>query len=97
MYPEINKYVDLLHSKEISSFMVTNAQFPDAMKMLKPVTQLYVSIDASTKEELKKIDRPLHKDFWERYVFFFGTPFYIYCLLRLLEDYRYHIIQGQLL
>ena len=68
MYPEINKYVDLLHSKEISSFMVTNAQFPDAMKMLKPVTQLYVSIDASTKEELKKIDRPLHKDFWERYV-----------------------------
>ena len=70
MYPEINKYVDLLHSKEISSFMVTNAQFPDAMKMLKPVTQLYVSIDASTKEELKKIDRPLHKDFWERYVLF---------------------------
>jgi tRNA wybutosine-synthesizing protein 1 len=50
--------------------MVTNAQFPDAMKMLKPVTQLYVSIDASTKEELKKIDRPLHKDFWERYVLF---------------------------
>merc|ERR1719362_2534917 len=68
MYPEINKYVDLLHSKEISSFMVTNAQFPDAMKMLKPVTQLYVSIDASTKEELKKIDRPLHKDFWERFI-----------------------------
>lgn len=68
MYPEINKYVDLLHSKSISSFMVTNAQFPEAMKSLKPVTQLYVSIDASTKESLKKIDRPLHKDFWERFI-----------------------------
>jgi len=68
MYPEINKYVDLLHSKEISSFMVTNAQFPEAMKQLKPVTQLYVSIDASTKETLKAIDRPLHKDFWERFI-----------------------------
>ena len=33
-----------------------------------PVTQLYVSIDGSNKEELKKIDRPLHKDFWERFV-----------------------------
>ena len=66
MYPEINKYVDLLHSKEISSFMVCNAQFPDAMRQLKPVTQLYVSIDASTKDTLKAIDRPLHKDFWER-------------------------------
>lgn len=68
MYPEINRYVQLLHSKQISSFMVTNAQFPEAMKNLKPVTQLYVSIDASTKETLKKVDRPLHKDFWERFI-----------------------------
>ena len=30
--------------------------------------QNYVSIDASTKESLKKIDRPLHKDFWERFI-----------------------------
>ena len=32
------------------------------------VTQLYTSIDGSTKEELKAIDRPLHKDFWERFI-----------------------------
>lgn len=35
MYPEINKFVSLLHSKRISSFLVTNAQFPDAIKSLK--------------------------------------------------------------
>jgi len=68
MYPEINKFVNLLHSKGISSFLVTNAQFPDAIKNMAPCTQLYVSIDASTKDSLKKIDRPLFKDFWERFI-----------------------------
>ena len=32
MYPEINAFVSLLHQKGISSFLVTNAQFPDAIK-----------------------------------------------------------------
>lgn len=32
MYPEINKFVNLLHNKEISTFLVTNAQFPDAIR-----------------------------------------------------------------
>ncbi|MGH0180475.1 UNVERIFIED_CONTAM: hypothetical protein FKN15_004398 [Acipenser sinensis] len=35
---------------------------------LEPVTQLYVSVDASTKDSLKKIDRPLFKDFWQRFL-----------------------------
>ena len=68
MYPEINKFIDLLHSKSISTFLVTNAQFPDAIRALKPVTQLYVSVDAPTKESLKRIDRPLFKDYWQRYL-----------------------------
>ena len=57
-----------LHQRRISTFLVTNAQFPDAIRDLTPVTQLYVSIDASTKDSLKKIDRPLFKDFWERFI-----------------------------
>ncbi|GAB6018559.1 S-adenosyl-L-methionine-dependent tRNA 4-demethylwyosine synthase [Chamberlinius hualienensis] len=68
MYPEINKFVKLLHSQQISSFLVTNAQFPDAIRNLSPVTQMYVSVDASTKESLKKIDRPLFRDFWPRFL-----------------------------
>ena len=68
MYPEINNFVKLLHSKGISTFMVTNAQFPEAIKNLDPVTQLYVSVDASSKSSLKKIDRPLFRDFWERFI-----------------------------
>lgn len=68
MYPRINELITLLHSKQISTFLVTNAQFPDAIKNLSPVTQLYVSVDASTKDSLKRIDRPLFKDYWDRFL-----------------------------
>ncbi|XP_074870063.1 S-adenosyl-L-methionine-dependent tRNA 4-demethylwyosine synthase TYW1-like isoform X6 [Carettochelys insculpta] len=68
MYPKINTFLKLLHHHNISSFLVTNAQFPVEIRNLEPVTQLYVSVDASTKESLKKIDRPLFKDFWQRFL-----------------------------
>ncbi|XP_060238238.1 S-adenosyl-L-methionine-dependent tRNA 4-demethylwyosine synthase TYW1 isoform X2 [Meriones unguiculatus] len=68
MYPEINQLLRLLHQRGISSFLVTNAQFPEEIRNLTPVTQLYVSVDASTKDSLKKIDRPLFKDFWQRFL-----------------------------
>jgi hypothetical protein len=48
-YPRINEFLDLLHSRRISSFLVTNAQFPEEIRTLRPVCQLYVSVDASTK------------------------------------------------
>ncbi|CAJ2675582.1 unnamed protein product [Trifolium pratense] len=68
MYPEINALVDELHRRRISTFLVTNAQFPEKIKSLKPITQLYVSVDAGTKDSLKAIDRPLFGDFWERFI-----------------------------
>uniref|UniRef100_A0A0D6R5Z5 tRNA 4-demethylwyosine synthase (AdoMet-dependent) n=1 Tax=Araucaria cunninghamii TaxID=56994 RepID=A0A0D6R5Z5_ARACU len=68
MYPEINTLIGELHRRQISTFLVTNAQFPEAIKSLTPVTQLYISVDAATKERLKAIDRPLFGDFWERFI-----------------------------
>ncbi len=47
---------------------MTNAQFPAAIRAAVPVTQLYVSIDAPTRDSLRKIDRPLFGDFWERFL-----------------------------
>jgi len=38
------------------------------MDTLKPCTQLYISVDAPTKDELKAVDRPLFTDFWERFL-----------------------------
>ncbi|CAK7218491.1 Fe-S oxidoreductase [Sporothrix curviconia] len=66
-YPHINEFLGMLHSENISSFLVCNAQHPDQLAALHHVTQLYVSIDASNRETLRKIDRPLHRDFWERF------------------------------
>lgn len=66
LYPHISKFIELLHEKEITSFLVCNAQHPDSLRNIGHVTQLYVSIDAPTKHELKKVDRPLYKDYWER-------------------------------
>lgn len=65
-YPHINEFVSMLHERHISSFLVCNAQHPDHLAQLSKVTQLYVSIDAPTKSDLKKVDRPLNSDFWER-------------------------------
>ena len=62
MYPKINEMCDELHRRGISTFLVTNAQFPEKIIDLVPVTQLYVSVDAATKESLKEIDRPLFGD-----------------------------------
>ena len=66
-YPHINEFTAMLHHEHISSFLVCNAQHPDQLAALAPVTQLYVSIDASNRESLRRIDRPLHRDFWERF------------------------------
>jgi len=68
MYPYIQEFLDLLHKKDISTFLVTNAQFPDRLKEIGPVTQLYISIDAATKDSLKAVDRPLFQDFWQRFL-----------------------------
>lgn len=66
-YPHINELLHLMHQNRISTFLVCNAQHPAQLASLIPVTQLYVSIDASNKDSLRKIDRPLHRDFWERF------------------------------
>jgi tRNA wybutosine-synthesizing protein 1 len=65
-YPRLNEMLDIFHSRGVSTFLVTNATYPEQIKAMKPITQLYISLDAPTKELLKEIDKPLFPDFWER-------------------------------
>lgn len=65
-YPRINESLALFNRDGVSTFLVTNAQYPEQIRDLKPVTQLYLSVDAPTKEMLKEVDKPLFKDYWER-------------------------------
>ena len=67
-YPRINELMDSLHKRGISSFLVTNPQFPEALEKLKMITQLYVSIDAPTRDEWNKVTRPVFEDGWERFL-----------------------------
>ncbi|MBI4440428.1 4-demethylwyosine synthase TYW1 [Candidatus Woesearchaeota archaeon] len=66
IYPKINELIKRFDEKGISTFLVTNAQYPEQIKNLNPVTQLYISLDAPNRELLKKIDLPLFSDYWER-------------------------------
>ena len=66
IYPKMNEFIDECHKRKMSTFLVTNAQYPEAIKKLKPVTQLYISLDAPNKKLLKEIDKPLFTDYWER-------------------------------
>jgi len=59
VYPKINQLIDKFHKQKVSTFLVTNGQYPEELKNLRPVTQLYLSMDAPTKELAKKIGVPL--------------------------------------
>tara|TARA_Y100000310_G_scaffold344401_1_gene456979 strand:+ start:2559 stop:3773 length:1215 start_codon:yes stop_codon:yes gene_type:complete len=66
MYPKINEAIKEFNKKGISTFLVTNAQYPEQIRDLAPTTQLYISLDAPNKTLLKEIDLPLFDDYWER-------------------------------
>ncbi|MBW3018585.1 4-demethylwyosine synthase TYW1 [Candidatus Woesearchaeota archaeon] len=65
-YPKINELLEEFHKRKITTFLVTNAQYPEQLRKLVPITQLYISLDSPTKEMYKNIGVPLFKDYWER-------------------------------
>ena len=68
IYPKLNELLKELHKQKFKSFLVTNGMFPEALENLKELpTQMYLSLDAPTKELYKKIDNPMLKDYWERF------------------------------
>ncbi len=67
IYPKLGELIEELKKRKIKSFLVSNGLFPERIENLGTLpTQLYISLDAPTKQIYKKIDRPLLKDFWER-------------------------------
>jgi len=67
-YPDINKILREFHKRKISTFLVTNAQYPDQIEKIENITQFYISVDAPNKVLLKEIDRPLFSDYYERLI-----------------------------
>lgn len=67
LFPQVNEFVQLLHKKNISTFLVTNGQYPSCICRLTGVTQLYLSVDAPTSDIMKILDRPVFLDYWDRF------------------------------
>jgi len=67
LYPRIGELLQLLHSKNFTSFLVTNGLYPEVLSNLgvEP-SQLYVSINAPDEETYRRICRPSIKDSWSR-------------------------------
>jgi tRNA wybutosine-synthesizing protein 1 len=65
LYPKLPELIKEIHSRGMSSFLVTNGMFPDMLEKANP-TQLYVSADAPNEKLFMKIDRPVFRDAWQR-------------------------------
>lgn len=70
LFPKLPSLIKELHKKGKTTFLVTNGTQPEMIRKLKREkalpTQLYLSLDAPTKEMQEKIDIPLIPDAWER-------------------------------
>ncbi len=66
MYPRLNELIDVFHKEKVSTFLVTNAQYPKEIAALQPITQFYISLDAPSQALLKQVDNPLFTDYWKR-------------------------------
>ena len=65
MYPEINALIKLLHEKGISTFLVTNAQFPDAIRFVVSVC-VYVCVRVrACMRDCRCIHECVHMNEWE--------------------------------
>ncbi|MFH0752895.1 MAG: 4-demethylwyosine synthase TYW1 [archaeon] len=67
-YPKLPELIDEIHSRGMTSFVVTNGLKPDMMRKLlnhKP-TQMYITIAAPDKETYLTTCNPLIPDAWER-------------------------------
>jgi len=65
LYPRMQELLDYARSKGSTTFIVTSGQAPERMEKVTP-TQLYLSLDAPSKELLEAIDKSVNKDSWER-------------------------------
>jgi len=72
LYPKLPELVRFLKSlpETKSVFVVTNGQEPEMLSKLarSPPTQLYISVNAPNKALFKRINRPVRRDAWPRFV-----------------------------
>lgn len=91
LYPKMNRFLELCHSRGITTFLVTNGTNPDALRHLDPLpTQLYVSVTAPNEAVFRRLTLPAHEDAWQR----LGESLQIIRDLRTRRVVRHTLVQG---
>lgn len=70
MYPRIAELIQGFRKRGMTTFLVTNGQFPGRLEEIKDncePTQLYISLDAPNSASYSAMDRPAFRDYWERF------------------------------
>lgn len=68
LHPQISDLIDEIHSRNMTSFLVTNGTRPDVLEKMTPPTQLYITLAAPDETTYKKLCRPGIKDGWQKIV-----------------------------
>jgi len=68
LYPRLPELVDEIHSRGMTTFIVTNGTVPEMLKNLidHQPTQLYMTLPAPDKETYLKTCNPLNESSWDR-------------------------------
>ncbi|MFH0875628.1 MAG: 4-demethylwyosine synthase TYW1 [archaeon] len=69
LYPKLGEFIAALYKRKITSFLVTNGCYPEALERLlgkNEPTQLYITLPAPDKETYLKTCKPQLKDSWEK-------------------------------
>jgi len=72
MYPKLSKLLEIFHQKGMTTFLVSNGTYPNALKNLNPLpTQLYVSLvapDEKTHAQVTQAKGEIAKKNWQNYL-----------------------------
>ncbi|MEM4221896.1 MAG: 4-demethylwyosine synthase TYW1 [archaeon] len=58
LYPHLPDLIEIYKKNGFTTFVVTNGQNPEMLERINP-TQLYVSLDSTSEEMYKKVNRPI--------------------------------------
>lgn len=66
LYPFLSDFIEEIHRREMTSFLVTNGTTPDTLAELSLPTQLYITLAAPDRETHARLLKPGIPDAWER-------------------------------
>jgi tRNA wybutosine-synthesizing protein 1 len=68
LYPAISELIDEIHTRGMTSFLVSNGTTPDTIREMSLPTQLYITLAAPDEETHRRLCRPGIRGAWEKLI-----------------------------